>query len=93
MRYSRQLKPVGFVKENASTLADALDETGDPAVLTDGGEAKAVLMSVREYGRTQDTLALLGIVALAEKDIREGRTIPADDAFEEVKRNLRERHG
>ena len=93
MRPSTQIKPVSFVNDNASRLADALYEAGNPVILTDGGEAKAVLMSVHEYERTQDTLALLRIISLAEKDVKAGRTIPADEAFDQVKRNLRERYG
>lgn len=93
MRYSTQIKPISFVEKNASRLADALDESGDPVILTEGGEAKAVLMSVHEYERTQDTLALLRIIALAEKDIEAGRTVPADEAFEQVRRDLRAKYG
>lgn len=93
MRPSSQIKPLSFVADNADRLPDALDETGDPVFLTRDGEAKAVLMSVHEYERTRDTLAMLKIVALAERDIKEGRTIPAAEAFDQVKRSLRERYG
>ena len=93
MRYSTQIKPVSFVEENASRLADALDETGDPVILTDGGEAKAVLMSVHEFERLEDTLAMLQIIRLAEKDVAAGRTIPAEEAFDRVTKNIRARYG
>lgn len=93
MRYSTQIKPIRFVEENASRLRDALEEAGDPVILTDNGEATAVLMSVHEYERTQDTLALLKIIAMAEKDIAAGRTIPMEEAFESVRAKLRANYG
>lgn len=93
MRYSTQIKPVSFVKENASRLDDALDETGDPVILTEGGKARAVLMSVHEFERLEDTLALLQIVRLAEKDIAAGRTVPLDEAFDRVTQTLHAKYG
>lgn len=81
MRLSKHIKPVSFLRENASRLVDMLDESDDPLILTQDGEAKAVLMSIREYERAQDALALLSIVASAEKDIKAGVTIPAEEAL------------
>jgi hypothetical protein len=42
-------------------------------VITQNGEAKAVLQDVRSYEQTQETLALLKILALGNQEIEAGQ--------------------
>ncbi len=85
MRYSTQIKPISYVKANAAEILDQLAETGDPLIITQNGEAKAVLQDVRTYEQTQETLALLRIIALADEDIASGRVVPADDVYDAIR--------
>ncbi len=85
MRFSTQIKPISYVKANAAEIIAKLNDGGAPIVITQNGEAKAVLQDVREYERTQETLAMLKIIALAERNIEEGRTRPAREVLEELR--------
>lgn len=89
MRLSTQIKPISYVKANAAQIIDELADGGEPIVVTQNGEAKAVVMSVHEYEQTQETLALLKIVALAREDVRAGRTIPFREAIESIRAELK----
>lgn len=91
MRLSTQVKPISYFKANAAQIVDELDSGGEPMIVTKNGEAKAVVMSVQDYEQTQETLALLRMVAMARNDAAEGRTIPMEDAFATVRRRMRER--
>ena len=93
MRLSTQVKPISYVKANAARIIDDLEDGGEPLVITKNGEAKAVVMSVRDYEQTQETLALLKIVALAEREIERGETVPVDEAFDRVRAELRSNYG
>lgn len=93
MRLSTQVKPISYVKANAAQIIDALEDGGAPIVVTKNGEAKAVVMSIYEYEKREETLAFLKIVAFAEEDIRAGRTKPVDEAFDQVRENLRAKYG
>lgn len=92
MRYSTQIKPISFVMENATRLSAAIEESGDPVILTAGGEAQAVLMSVYEYERLQEALALNLILDRSERNIADGKTRPAREAIEEIRAELRDRY-
>ena len=85
MHFSTQIKPISYVKANAAEIIAELNDGGAPIVITQNGEAKAVLQDVREYERTQETLAMLKIIALAERNIEEGRTRPAREVLEELR--------
>jgi len=79
MRYSSQVKPISYLKANAAELLARLAEQREPLVITQNGEAKAVLQDVASFEETQETLALLKILALGQQDIEVGRVKPAVD--------------
>ena len=87
MKYSTRIRPISFVKANAAELIRELGEKREPLVITQNGEAKAVMQDVASYEATQETLALLKILALGNREIEEGKVTPAAEVF----RRLREK--
>ena len=87
MNLSSRLKPVSYLKAHTAEIIRDVAESGEPFVITQNGVAKAVIRDIHEYEKEQETLALLKILMLGEREIREGRTIPAKEVF----RRLRER--
>ena len=74
------------LKRNAKSILRQLHETHRPMVLTVNGRAEAVLLDVAEFDRISKALAMLKLVAPAEKDIAEGRTREASEFFRELRR-------
>ena len=83
MRYSTQIKPISYVKAHAAELLDRITEEREPIIITQNGEARAVLMDVASYEETQETLALLKILAIADKEIEAGETVSAEEIMAE----------
>ena len=79
MRYSSQVKPISYLKANAAEVLLHLADQRQPLVITQNGEAKAVLQDVASFEETQETLALLKILALGNQDVEAGRIKPAMD--------------
>jgi len=77
MRYSSQVKPISYLKANAAEVLTQLAQHRQPLVITQNGEAKAVLQDVASFEETQETLALLKILALGSQDWETGRVKPA----------------
>ena len=75
-----RIKPISYVKANAADLIRELREIGEPLVITQNGEATAVMQDVATYEATQETLALLKILALGKRQIEEGKAIPLAEA-------------
>jgi prevent-host-death family protein len=84
MRLSTRIKSVSYLKANAAEILDELRERREPLVITQNGEAKAVLQDVKSYEETQETLALLKILALGEREAQQGRTALASDVIDEL---------
>lgn len=74
MRYSTQVKPISYLKANAAGVLDTLAENRQPLIITQNGEAKAVIQDLVSYENTQETLALLKILALGHQEIEQGKT-------------------
>jgi prevent-host-death family protein len=49
MRYSTQIKPISYVKAHAAEIIAEMRETGMPIIITQNGEATAVLQDVASY--------------------------------------------
>ena len=79
MKYSTQIKPISYLKANAAEVVRNLGEHRVPLVITQNGEAKVVIMDIVSYEETQETMALLKILALGNRKIEEGKVVsPAD---------------
>ena len=83
MRYSTQIKPISYVKSHAAELLDRIAEEREPIVITQNGEARAVLVDIASYEQTQETLALLKVLAIADKEIEAGDSVPIEEVLSE----------
>jgi prevent-host-death family protein len=88
MRYSTRIKPISYLKANAAEVLDELREVREPLIITQNGEAKAVLQDVASYEETQETLALLKLLAMGQQDVVEGRLTPLDGATARIRADL-----
>lgn len=86
MRYSSRIKSISYLKANAAQVLETLAEDREPLVITQNGEARAVLQDVASYEETQETLALLKLLALGNRDIEEGRATNLEAAVERIRR-------
>ena len=85
MKYSTRIRSISYLKANAADVVRQLTEVREPLVITQNGEAKAVIQDVASFEQTQETLALLKILALGNRQIEAGRTLPAADAIRRLR--------
>jgi prevent-host-death family protein len=85
MRYSSRVKPISWLKSNAAEALQTLAESREPLVITQNGEARAVIQDLQSYEETQETLALLKVLALGNRDIEQGRVSPVAEVVERVR--------
>jgi len=89
MKLSRQIKPISYLKAHAAEIVRNLGEQREPLIITQNGEAKVVVQDIESYEQTQETLALLKILALGNRQIEAGQVKPAEEVFA----NLRSKRG
>lgn len=89
MKLSDRIKPISYLKAHAPEVIQGLREGQEPFIITVNGEAKAVLQDIDSYEQTQETLALLKILALSQREVEAGEVTPVDEAFAEIRANLK----
>ena len=57
MKYSTQIKPISYLKANAAEVIRLLATEREPLVITQNGEATAVIQDVASYQESQETMA------------------------------------
>lgn len=88
MRYSSQVKPISYLEANAAEVLADIAERREPMVITQNGEAKAVLQDVASFEEAQETLALLKILALGQQDEAAGRLKPVHEVVARLRAKL-----
>ncbi len=80
MRLSDRVRSISYLKAHAAELFRELAELQEPLVITQNGEARAVLLDVETYDQLQETVALVKMFSLAERQVEEGMIQSAEDA-------------
>ena len=83
MNLAQSIKPISYFKAHAAEVIRKLNEQHGTMIITQNGEAKAVIQDITEYDRIQEALAMLKMVIQGQKDYKEGKTIPADQMLKE----------
>ncbi len=91
MFLQESVKPISYVKAHAAEIIKELNENNSTIIVTQNGEAKAVLQDITEYERIQESIAFLKILAISRKDIEAGRIKPAADAFKSIRKRITDR--
>lgn len=90
MKLSCQIKPISYLKAHAAEIIRNLEDKGDPLIITQNGEAKVIIQDIKSYEQTQETMALLKILALGNQQIEKGKVVSAVDAINRLREGREE---
>lgn len=89
MKLSESVKPISYLKSNTAEALRDVSEGQRTMVITQRGEAKAVLQGIVSYEQTQESLALLKMLAQSSKGIQAGRSKPVKKAFADIRKHIK----
>ena len=64
MRLSEQVKPISYLKDNTARVNNEITQSREPMIITQNGEVTFVVQDIKSWEQTQQTMALLKILAL-----------------------------
>ena len=85
----QRIKPISHLKAHAGRIIRDLAEQGEPLIITLHGEAAAVLQDIASYEQTQETLALLKMLAMSSKSLEEGKLRAVERAFTQIRKHVK----
>lgn len=84
MKLSETVRPISHFKAHAAEVVRDIAENHRTYVITQFGEARAVVQDVVTYEQTQESLALLKMLAQSEKSVATGRHKPVSVSFRDL---------
>jgi prevent-host-death family protein len=75
----KDIKPISYVKAHTAEVFKQVENNNHPVVITQNGEARAVLMDIRQYQNMMDAINLSKILSIGENDIKNGRYITQEE--------------
>ena len=85
MNYSSAIQPISYVKAHASAVIADLNKNHQTMIVTQNGEAKVVIQDIRRYEETQESLALLKMLAQSQKSVEDGGKKSLEDVFSNLR--------
>lgn len=85
MKLSTQVKPISYLKANAAEVIRQLKEKQEPLIITQNGEATAVVQDIKSYEAEQETMALLKILALGQAQVERGEVREASKVMKSIR--------
>jgi prevent-host-death family protein len=83
MKYSQDIKPISYFKNNMAEVIRNLNEKQGTMIITQNGEAKAAIMDIRAYEELQESLAMMEMIAQGNKSMAAKRYRPAKEVLKE----------
>ena len=81
MKLTEDIKPITFMKTNSADLIRLVNTNQRPIVITQNGEAKAVLQDIDSFEKQKELFMLLKIIAQGEQDIKNNKIIEQENLF------------
>ena len=88
MHLSQDIKPISYLKAKTADVINSVTENQRSIIITQNGEAKAVVQDIKSYENLQNSLNLLKLIVQSENDINSGNTIEQEQMFDNLEKKL-----
>jgi prevent-host-death family protein len=88
MLLSQDIKPISYLKAKTASVINDVNENQRTIIITQNGEAKAIVQDIKSYENLQNSLNLLKLIVQSENDIDNNRTIEQEEMFDDLEQKL-----
>ena len=90
MKLSESVKPISYLKAHASEIINDISINHKTFIITQNGEAKAIVQDLETYEQTKESLALLKILSQSKKNLNEKKFKTHSKAFSDLKKQVKQ---
>ena len=84
MKLSERIKPVSYFKAHTDRIIRELSTKRGTMVITQNGQARAIVQDIDSYEQTQESLAMLKLLAQSQRSVEAGKHKPLKKAFADI---------
>ena len=84
----KNVKPISYVKAHTTEIVKIVGETRSPIIITQNGEAKAVILDIESYQKSLNAINLAKLLSFSEKDLKNGNVVTHEEAKNRFKKTI-----
>jgi prevent-host-death family protein len=88
MDIKENIKPISYIKTNAADILKRVNETHHPMIITQNGEAKAVLLDTETYQSMINSIGLLKLLSQSEHDIEKNKVQEHEHVIQRINKKI-----
>ncbi len=88
MHLEQDIQPISYLKAKTADVVNTVNENRRAVIITQNGEAKAVVQDIKSYESLQNSLNFLKLIVQSEKEIEAGDVIEQSKMFDELEQKL-----
>ena len=77
------------MEKYASELIRDVSNNQKTMIITQNGEAKVILQDIKLYEQTQESLAFLKILAMSNKNLKDGNVKSSNQTFSDIRKRIK----
>ena len=82
------IKPISYIKAHTAEMIRQVGDNKNPIIVTQNGEAKAVILDVDSYQNLVNAINLMKIISIGDHDIKNGKIVSHDDLKSKISKIL-----
>lgn len=82
------IKPISYIKAHTAEMIRQVNDNKNPIIVTQNGEAKAVILDVDTYQHLVDAVNLMKIISIGDSDIKNGKIVAHEDLKKKIAKVL-----
>lgn len=88
MHLEQDIQPISYLKAKTADVINTVNKNRRAIIITQNGEAKAVVQDIKSYESLQNSLNFLKLIVQSEKEIEVGGVIEQSKMFDELEQKL-----
>jgi prevent-host-death family protein len=84
----KNIKPISYVKAHTTEVVKNVGETKSPIVITQNGEAKAVIIDIESYQKMLNAINLAKLLSFSEMDLKKGNVVTHEEAKKRFEKTI-----
>ncbi|MCD4817266.1 MAG: type II toxin-antitoxin system Phd/YefM family antitoxin [Candidatus Cloacimonetes bacterium] len=90
MNLSESIKSLNYFKLHTAEAIQKIIENHQPLILTENGDAKVIVQNIKDYEQFQESIVMLKILALSNKNLQEGKYNQLKESFSSVRNRIQD---
>ena len=86
LNLANDIKPISYIKSHTAEMIRQVGDKKNPIVITQNGEAKAVILDIDSYQNLVNAVNLMKIISIGDRDIKNGNIVSHEDVKKRIEK-------